>query len=129
MKHLHNSPDKIKEAIAVLQWGKASDTKDFLNMCKTSGTTINRKTGDRKMAAHIFLHVLPQDTQAAIRKGVQHVILICTIDCYSYLILQSQLHSLVNVGTALLLVTYNLHLCYCHQHFHYCRIRRYVPAI
>ena len=111
--HMSTCANKERRILALyrlLQWGKASDTKDFLNMCKTSGTTINRKTGDRKRAAHIFLHVLPQDMQAAIRKGVQHVILICTIDCYSYLILQSQLHSLVNVGTALclLLLVYTL---------------------
>ena len=78
-KKLHSSPEEVKQAIAALNWGKASDTKDFLNMQKTTGTTINRKTSERKRASHIFLHVLPQNMQAKIKQGSTYTHLVCNL--------------------------------------------------
>lgn len=66
---LRHAPTRFRKAIEELQYGKSSDTKDFLDMSLTTGTVINRKTSARKRAANVFLHKLPTGLQDQIRKG------------------------------------------------------------
>ena len=66
---LRHSPATIQGAIRSLDWGLASDTKDFLDPSKTKGLVITRKTGQRKRAVNIYLCKLPQELQDGIKKG------------------------------------------------------------
>ena len=60
---LRHSPATIQAAIRSLDWGLASDSKDFLD-------PITPKTGTRKRAANIYLSKLPQALQDDIKKGI-----------------------------------------------------------
>ncbi len=68
LKFTH-SLDEIRNAVDQLEWGKGTDSKDFLNPTKHSGTLINRKTSDRVRAANIFLNKLPKNLHDVLRRG------------------------------------------------------------
>ncbi|XP_064393840.1 uncharacterized protein LOC135341260 [Halichondria panicea] len=67
LKFTH-SLDEIRNAVDQLEWGKGTDSKDFLNPTKHSGTLINRKTSDRVRAANIFLNKLPKNLHDVLRR-------------------------------------------------------------
>lgn len=62
LKLTHTAGD-IRNAVTKLEWGKASDTKDFLDRDKTEGTAITRQTSARKRALNVYLDKLPEITE------------------------------------------------------------------
>ena len=66
LKLLHSPTTAIRS----LDWGLASDTKDFLDPSKTKGSVITRKTGQRKRTVNIYLYKLPHELQDAIKKDI-----------------------------------------------------------
>ncbi len=67
--NLQHTPGRIRSAIQSLNWGKPSDSKDFLDQSKTMRFVITRRTGVRKRAANIYLIKLPHELQDAIKQG------------------------------------------------------------
>ena len=61
--YLRHSAPTIRGAVTSLRWGKACDTRDFLDPSKTDGSIVTRKTSTRRRAVNVFLSKLPTELQ------------------------------------------------------------------